>query len=204
MSKREESKYKINRRLGLNLWGRAKSPINKREYGPGQHGQRRRKPSDFGIQLSAKQRLKGYYGNISEKQFRRYFQEAVRRRGDTSEELIGQLERRLDAVVYRLKFVATVFAARQFVNHGHVTVNGKRVNIASYQVKEGDVIAVKESSRQLATVIEAQASRERDVPDYFEVGEAGMKGTFLRTPKLADVPYPVQMEPNLVIEFYSR
>ena len=204
MSKRQQSKYKINRRLGENLWGRPKSPVNRREYGPGQHGQRRRKPSDFGTQLSAKQKLKGYYGNIGEKQFRRYYAEAVRRRGDTGENLIGLLERRLDAVIYRSKFVPTVFAARPFVSHGHILVNGKRVTIASYMVKDGDVVEVKVKSRDLPIVLEAVGSSERDLPDYLNVDHNKMTSTFLRTPKLADVPYPVQMEPNLVIEFYSR
>ncbi|MGE4221341.1 MAG: 30S ribosomal protein S4 [Alphaproteobacteria bacterium] len=204
MSKRESSKYKINRRLGVNLWGRPKSPINRREYAPGQHGQRRRKPSDYGNQLMAKQKLKGYYGSIGEKQFRRYYEEAVRRRGDTGENLIGLLEQRLDAVVYRAKFVPTVFAARQFVNHGHIRVNGKRVNIASYQVKEGDVIEVRQKSRELASVLDAAESPERDVPDYIQVDHHKMQATFVRTPKLDEVPYPVPMEPNLVVEFYSR
>ncbi|MEM7171641.1 MAG: 30S ribosomal protein S4 [Pseudomonadota bacterium] len=204
MSKREQSKYKINRRLGVNLWGRPKSPVNKREYGPGQHGQRRRKPSDFGVQLMAKQKLKGYYGNIGEKQFRRYYAEASRRRGDTGENLVELLERRLDAVVYRSKFVPTVFAARQFVNHGHITVNGKRVNIPSYQVKDGDQVQIKAKSRELPLVLEGVESVERDLPDYIDVEFKDMKATFVRAPKLADVPYPVQMEPNLVIEFYSR
>jgi small subunit ribosomal protein S4 len=204
MSKRVSSKYKINRRLGVNLWGRPKSPINTRDYGPGEHGQRRKKPSDFGLQLMAKQKLKGYYGNISEKQFRKYYQEAVRRRGDTSQNLIGILERRLDAVVYRMKFVPTVFASRQFVNHGHVKVNGKKVNIPSYMVKEGDVIEVREASRQIPMVLLATESSEREVPDYIEVNHQRMTGSFIRQPKLEDVPYPVQMEPNLVIEYYSR
>ena len=205
MTKRAESKYKINRRLGVNLWGRAKSPINKRDYGPGQHGQRRKqKPTDFGVQLMAKQKLKGYYGNISEKQFRKYYQEAVRRKGDTSENLIELLERRLDAVVYRLKFAMTPFAARQFVNHGHVVVNGRRVNIPSYLVRDGDVIEVRERSKQLAVVLDAAQSGERDVPEYMEVDHRAMKGRFTRAPKLTDVPYPVTMEPNLVVEFYSR
>ncbi|MCP4329116.1 MAG: 30S ribosomal protein S4 [Alphaproteobacteria bacterium] len=204
MSKRNESKHKIDRRLGVNLWGRPKSPFNRREYGPGQHGQRRRKPSDFGIQLRAKQQLKGYYGNITEKQFRRYYREAVRRRGDTGELLIELLERRLDAVVYRMRFVPTVFAARQFVNHGHIRVNGRRVTIPSYMVKDGDVIEVKDRSRELPLVLEAVQSPERDIPDYVEVDYSKMKGTFVRGPKLMDVPYPVHMEPNLVIEFYSR
>jgi small subunit ribosomal protein S4 len=204
MSKRVSSKYKINRRLGVNLWGRPKSPVNSRDYGPGEHGQRRKKPSDFGLQLMAKQKLKGYYGNISEKQFRKYYQEAVRRRGDTSQNLIGILERRLDAVVYRMKFVPTVFAARQFVNHGHVKVNGTKVNIPSYMVKEGDVIEVREASRQIPMVLLATESAEREVPDYIEVNHQRMTGSFIRQPKLEDVPYPVQMEPNLVIEYYSR
>jgi small subunit ribosomal protein S4 len=204
MSKRQESKYKIDRRLGVNLWGRPKSPINRREYGPGQHGQRRKKPSDFGLQLMAKQKLKGYYGNIGEKQFRRLYAEAVRRRGDTGENLIQLLERRLDAVVYRMKFVPTPFAARQFVNHGHVRVNGKRVNIPSYQVKDGDTIEVKQKSKQMALVLEAIASGERDIPDYLDVDTSALKGTFVRAPAFADVPYPVQMEPNLVVEYYSR
>ncbi|WP_338661954.1 30S ribosomal protein S4 [Pararoseomonas sp. SCSIO 73927] len=205
MTKRAESKYKINRRLGVNLWGRAKSPIAKREYGPGQHGQRRKnKPTDFGIQLMAKQKLKGYYGNIGEKQFRKYYDEAVRRKGDTSENLIELLERRLDCVVYRMKFVVTPFAARQFVNHGHITVNGQKVNIASYLVKDGDLIEVKEKSKGLTAVLDAAQSGERDVPEYIQVDHRQMKGSFVRAPKLSDVPYPVQMEPNLVVEFYSR
>ena len=205
MSKRLESKFKINRRLGVNLWGRAKSPVNKRDYGPGQHGQRRKsKPSDFSVQLMAKQKLKGYYGNIGEKQFRKYYDEAVRRRGDTSENLIELLERRLDATVYRMKFAMTPFAARQFVNHGHVTVNDKRVNIPSYLLRDGDVIEVREKSKQLAVLLDAAQSAERDVPDYVEVDHRAMKGTFSRAPKLGDVPYPVTMEPNLVVEFYSR
>ncbi len=204
MSKRLQSKYKIDRRLGVNLWGRPKSPFNKREYGPGQHGQRRRKPSDFGVQLMAKQRLKGYYGNIGEKRFRRYYDEAVRRKGDTGENLIEVLERRLDAVVYRAKLVPTVFAARQFINHGHIRVNGRRVTIPSYQVRDDDEIQIKEKSRELPLVLEAIETPERDLPDYISVDYDKMKATFLRAPKLADVPYPAQMEPNLVIEFYSR
>lgn len=204
MSKRENSKHKIDRRLGVNLWGRSKSPLNKRDYGPGQHGQRRKKPSDFGIQLMAKQKLKGYYGNIGERQFRRYFEEAVRRKGDTAENLVGILERRLDAVIYRMKFAPTVFSARQVVNHGHITVNGQRVNIPSYLVKDGDVIEVRQKSKQIALILGATQSNERDIPDYVNVDVANMKGSFVRQPQLSDVPYPVQMEPNLVVEFYSR
>jgi small subunit ribosomal protein S4 len=204
MTKRAESKYKINRRLGMNLWGRPKSPLNKRDYGPGQHGQRRKKPTDFGTQLMAKQRLKGYYANIGERQFRRYYEEAVRRKGDTSENLIELLERRLDTVCYRMKFAITPFASRQLVNHGHILVNGKRVTIPSYLVKDGDVIELREKSKQLAAVLDASQSTERDVPEYVEVDHRAMKGRYLRAPKLSDVPYPVQMEPNQVVEFYSR
>ncbi|MEM6490655.1 MAG: 30S ribosomal protein S4 [Pseudomonadota bacterium] len=204
MSKIQSSKYKINRRLGVNLWGRPKSPVNKREYGPGQHGQRRKKPTDFGTQLMAKQQLKGYYGNIGEKQFRKYYQEASRRRGDTSQNLIELLERRLDAVVYRAKFVPTVFAARQIVSHGHIRVNGKRVNIGSYQVRDGDVVEMKEKSRELPVVLDAVASSERDVPEYIQVDLKAMKAIFARAPSFDEVPYPVRMQPNMVIEFYSR
>ena len=205
MTKRTSAKYKIDRRMGENIWGRPKSPINKREYGPGQHGQRRKnKLSDFGTQLRAKQKLKGYYGDLTEKQFRRIYAEAERIRGDTGENLVGLLERRLDAVVYRSKFVATIWAARQFVNHGHIQVNGQRVNIASYRVKEGDVISIRERSRQLAIVLEAVALTERDVPDYLEVDHNKMTATFVRTPALGDVPYAVVMEPNLVVEYYAK
>jgi small subunit ribosomal protein S4 len=204
MSKRASAKFKIDRRLGVNLWGRSKSPINRRSYGPGQHGQRRKKPSDFGIQLMAKQKLKGYYGNIGERQFRKLYAEAVRRRGDTGENLIQLLERRLDAVVYRMKFAPTPFAARQLVNHGHILVNGRRLNIASAQIKDGDVVEVRSKSKQMALVLEAMSSNERDIPDYLDVDKQAMKGSFVRAPGLADVPYPVQMEPNLVVEFYSR
>ncbi|GGA52207.1 30S ribosomal protein S4 [Nitratireductor aestuarii] len=205
MSKRHSAKYKIDRRLGENIWGRPKSPVNKREYGPGQHGQRRKgKMTDYGQQLRAKQKLKGYYGDLSEKQFRKIYEEANRRKGDTSENLIGLLESRLDAIVYRAKFVPTPFAARQFVNHGHVLVNGRRVNIPSFRVRPGDVIEVKEKSKQLALVLEAAQSAERDVPDYVEVDHNKMTAKYVRTPVLGDVPYAVQMEPNLVVEFYSR
>ena len=204
MSKRHSAKYKLDRRMGENIWGRPKSPINTRAYGPGQHGQRRKsKVSDFGLQLRAKQKLKGYYGNITEKQFVRIYEEAARRKGNTSENLIALLESRLDAVVYRSKFVPTPFAARQFVNHGHVLVNGKRVNIASYRVKPGDVVSVRERSRNMALVLEALSSGERDTPDYITVEAKSMSATFVRAPELSEVPYPVKMEPNLVIEFYA-
>ncbi len=205
MSKRDSVKYKLDRRMGENIWGRPKSPVNRREYGPGQHGQgRRSKLSDFGIQLRAKQKLKGYYGSIMEKQFRKVYDQASKMKGDTSENLIGLLERRLDTVVYRAKFVPTVFAARQFVNHGHVTVNGKKVNIPSYRLKIGDVVEVRERSRQLAIVLESVAMDERDVPDYVDADLGKLKATLTRIPTLSDVPYPVAMEPNLVVEFYSR
>ena len=205
MTKRTSAKYKIDRRMGENIWGRPKSPVNKREYGPGQHGQRRKnKLSDFGTQLRAKQKLKGYYGDLTEKQFRKIFTEAERVKGDTGEMLVGLLERRLDAVVYRAKLVPTIFAARQFVNHGHVTVNGSRVNIASYRVKEGDIIAVREKSRQMALILEAIQLAERDVPDYLEVDHSKLTVKFVRTPGLSDTPYPVQMEPNLVVEYYAK
>jgi small subunit ribosomal protein S4 len=193
VTKRTAAKYKIDRRMGENIWGRPKSPVNKREYGPGQHGQRRKnKLSDFGTQLRAKQKLKGYYGDLTEKQFRRIYAEAERVKGDTGENLVGLLERRLDAVVYRAKFVPTVFAARQFVNHGHVTVNGQSVNIPSYRVKEGDVIEVRTKSKQLAVVLEAVSLTERDVPDYLEVDHHKMTAKFVRQPGLSDVPYPVR------------
>ena len=205
MSKRNNVKHKIDRRLGENLWGRPKSPFNRREYGPGQHGQRRKgKISDFGTQLRAKQKLKGYYGNISEKQFRRYYAEAIRLKGDSGEHLIGLLERRLDAVVYRAKFVPTVFAARQFVNHGHIKVNGKRVTIASYLLKAGDVVEVKDASKQHVIVLESIALAERDVPEYIEADHSKMTAKLTRIPTLSEVPYPVMMEPHLVVEYYSR
>src|SRR5262249_31667526 len=204
MTKRIQAKYKSNRRFGQNIWGRPKSPVNKRSYGPGQHGQRRKgKTSDFGLQLVAKQKMRMYYGNITERQFRKIYAEAARRKGNTAENLIAILESRLDAFVYRSKFVPTVFAARQFVNHGHVKVNGKRVNIASYLVKPGDVVEVREKARNLALVLEALQSGERDIPDYIEVDPKAMTSKFIRSPGLGDVPYPVQMEPNLVVEYYA-
>ncbi|MBN9533515.1 MAG: 30S ribosomal protein S4 [Alphaproteobacteria bacterium] len=205
MSKRSTSKYKLDRRMGESVWGRPKSPVNKRSYGPGQHGQRRaKKLSDYGTQLQAKQKLKGYYGNITEKQFRRYYQEAVRKPGDTGENMIGLLERRLDAVVYRAKFVPTPFAARQLVSHGHVKVNGRRVTVASFLVKEGDLVELTAKARDMALVIEAAKSAERDTPDYIDADHGKMAAKFLRTPKLGDVPYAAQMQPSLVVEFYSR
>ena len=204
MSKRQNSKYKIDRRLGENIWGRPKSPVNRREYGPGQHGQRRKgKISDYGLQLRAKQKLKGYYGDITEKQFKRAYQEANRMKGDTSQNLIGLLERRLDMVVYRAKFAPTIFAARQIVSHGHIRVNGVKCNIASRQVAVGDVISLGNKAKEMALVIEAQGLAERDIPEYVAV-DGNDKVTFARIPTLDEVPYPVKMEPNLVVEFYSR
>ena len=205
MTKRHEAKYKIDRRMGQNVWGRPKSPVNRREYGPGQHGQRRKgKLSDYGVQLRAKQKLRGYYGNISEKQFRGIYEEAIRMKGDSGAHLIGLLERRLDAMIYRAKFVPTVFAARQFVNHGHVKVNGRRVTIPSYRLKAGDQVEVRDKSKQLALVLEATGLGERDVPDYIEVDHSKMTAKLARIPTITEVPYPVIMEPHLVVEFYSR
>jgi small subunit ribosomal protein S4 len=205
MTKRSEAKYKIDRRMGQNIWGRPKSPVNRREYGPGQHGQRRKgKLSDYGVQLRAKQKLKGYYANISERQFRGIYQEAIRMKGDSGAHLIALLERRLDATVYRAKFVPTIFAARQFINHGHIKVNGRRVNVASYRLKVGDVIEVKDASKQLPLVIEATGLAERDVPEYIEVDHSKMSAKLTRIPQLNEVPYPTQMEPHLVVEYYSR
>ncbi len=205
MTKRAASKYKIDRRMGENIWGRPKSPVNRREYGPGQHGQRRKgKPTDFGTQLRAKQKLKGYYANISERQFKNIYYEAIRLPGDTSEYLVGLLESRLDAIVYRAKFVPTFFAARQFVNHGHIRVNGKRVTIPSYRCKPGDVISLKDAAKQFALVLEASQLPERDVPDYIELDTGKMAAKYVRRPAFADVPYPVRMDPHLVVEFYSR
>jgi len=204
MSKRFSAKHKLDRRVGENVWGRPKSPVNKRDYGPGMHGQRRKgKLSDFGLQLMAKQKLKGYYGNITEKQFSRIYDEAVRRRGNTAENLIGLLESRLDAIVYRAKFVPTVFAARQFVNHGHVMLNGVRTNIPSVRVKLGDVVEIRDKSKNMALVLEALQSPERDIPEYVDVDPKKMTASLVRIPEFAEVPYPCTMEPNLVVEYYS-
>ena len=205
MTKRVSAKHKIDRRMGENIWGRPKSPLNKREYGPGQHGQRRRgKTSDYGTQLKAKQKLKGYYANIGEKQFKNIYHEASRQKGDTSEHLIGLLESRLDALCYRAKFVPTMYAARQLVNHGHVKVNGRRVTVPSYRCKVGDLLELKEASREIPMVLDASQSAERDTPDYVQVDHNKQMAQFVRVPAFADVPYPVKMEPQLVVEFYSR
>ena len=205
MTKRIAQKHKIDRRLSVNLWGRPKSPFNLRKYRPGQHGQKHTgKLSDYGVQLNAKQKLKGYYGNLNERQFRNCYKEAIRQKGDSGENLIAILERRLDTVVYRSKFVPTVFAARQFINHGHVKVNGKRVNIASYLLKESDVVEVKDKSRELALVVESQKSQVREIPGYISVDEKKCSTTFVRVPQFAEVPYATQMDPKLVIEYYSR
>ncbi len=205
MTKRLNSKHKVDRRLKVNLWGRPKSPFNSRAYPPGQHGQTKSsKPSDFGIQLQAKQKLKSYYGNINERQFRNIYKKAIMKKGDTAENLIGLLERRLDAVVYRSKFTTTIFSARQLINHGHVKVNGKKVNISSYQLKEDETIEISENSKKLELIEVAMANKERDVPEYLQLDEKNKKVKFVRTPKFEEVPYPVVMEPNLVIEYYSR
>ena len=204
MSKRSSAKYKLDRRMGENIWGRPKSPVNKREYGPGQHGQRRKgKVSDFGIQLKAKQKLKGYYGDVTEKQFKKAYIEAARMKGDTGQNLIGLLERRLDAVVYRSKFAPTIWSARQLVSHGHIRVNGVKCNIASRLVKPGDEITLGSKATEMALVLEAQGLSEREIPEYL-AADGAAKVSYVRVPSLDEVPYPVKMEPNLVVEFYSR
>ena len=205
MTKRLNSKHKVDRRLKVNLWGRPKSPFNTRAYGPGQHGQTKTsKPSDYGIQLQAKQKLKAYYGNINERHFRNIYKKAVMLKGDTGENLIGLLERRLDAVIYRAKFATTIFSARQLINHGHVKVNGKKVNIGSYLVREEDSIEIRDKSKQLAIIDIALANKERETPEYIQMDEKNKKLKFVRVPKFEEVPYPIVMEPNLVIEYYSR
>ena len=206
MTKRLKSKHKVDRRLGVNLWGKPKSPFNSRAYPPGQHGQSaaKKKTSDYGVQLKAKQKLKAYYGNINERQFRNLYKKAIMKKGDTAENLVGLLERRLDAVVYRAKLSTTIFSARQLINHGHIKVNGKKVNISSYQLKEEETIEVRDKSKQLAFIDIALANKEREVPEYLQVDEKNKKIKFIRTPKLEEIPYPVVMEPNLVIEYYSR
>ena len=205
MTKRLNSKHKVDRRLKVNLWGRPKSPFNTRAYPPGQHGQTKSsKPSDYGIQLQAKQKLKCYYGNMNERQFRNMYKRAIMKKGDTAENLIGLLERRLDAVIYRSKLSNTIFSSRQLINHGHVRVNGKKVNISSYQVKEEDSIEIRDKSKQLALIDIALANKEREVPEYLQLDEKNKKVKFVRIPKFQEVPYPVVMEPNLVIEYYSR
>ena len=205
MTKRLNSKHKVDRRLKVNLWGRPKSPFNTRAYPPGQHGQTKSsKPSDYGIQLQAKQKLKCYYGNMNERQFRNMYKRAIMKKGDTAENLIGLLERRLDAVIYRSKLSNTIFSSRQLINHGHVRVNGKKVNIASYQVNEEDSIEIRDKSKQLALIDIALANKEREVPEYLQLDEKNKKVKFVRIPKFEEVPYPVVMEPNLVIEYYSR
>ena len=205
MTRRLSAKHKVDRRLGVNLWGRPKSPFNSRNYAPGQHGKKRTsKPSDYGIQLNAKQKLKSYYGNINERQFRNLYKKAIMKKGDSAENLIGLLERRLDAVVYRSKFSTTIFGARQLINHGHVKVNGKKVNISSYQLKEEETIEIRDKSKKLALLDIALANKEREVPEYLQVDENNKKIKFVRIPKFDEVPYPVVMEPSLVIEYYSR
>ena len=194
-----------DRRLKVNLWGRPKSPFNTRAYPPGQHGQTKSaKPSDYGVQLQAKQKLKSYYGNMNERQFRNAYKKAIMKKGDTAENLIGLLETRLDSIVYRAKLATTIFSARQLINHGHVKVNGKKVNISSYQVKEDDTVEIRDKSKQLAIIDVAMASKERETPEYIQVDEKNKKVKFVRIPKFEEVPYPVVMEPNLVIEYYSR
>ena len=205
MTKRVKSKHKVDRRLRVNLWGRPKSPFNSRAYPPGQHGQSKSsKPSDYGVQLNAKQKLKSYYGNMNERQFRNIYKKAIMKKGDTAENLIGLLERRLDAVIYRAKFATTIFSARQLINHGHVKVNGKKVNISSYSIKEEDTIEIRDKSKQLAIIDIALASKEREAPEYIQMDEKNKKFKFVRIPKFEEVPYPIVMEPNLVIEYYSR
>jgi len=205
MTKRLASKHKVDRRLKVNLWGRPKSPFNTRNYPPGQHGKSKKgKPSDYGMQLEAKQKMKFYYGNMNERQFRNTYRKARQQKGNTTENLVAFLERRLDTIIYRAKFATTVFSARQLINHGHIKVNGKKVNIPSYLTKPEDVIEIKDKSKEITTIVGSMVSKERDVPEYIQMDEKSKKAKLVRIPKFSEVPYPTIMEPNLVIEYYSR
>ena len=206
MTKRLASKHKVDRRLKVNLWGRPKSPFNSRNYPPGQHGKSRRrgKPSDYGTQLQAKQKMKFYYGNINERQFRNIYRKALQKKGNTTENLVGFLEVRLDTVTYRAKFASTVFSARQLINHGHIRVNGKKVNIPSFLVKPEDTIEIKDKSKDMGMIVSSLVSKEREIPDFIQMDEKNKKARLIRIPKFSEVPYPTIMEPNLVIEYYSR
>ena len=205
MTKRLASKHKVDRRLKVNLWGRPKSPFNSRNYKPGQHGKATKgKRSDYGTQLEAKQKLKSYYGNMNERQFRNVFRKALKKRGNTTENFIGLLERRLDTVIYRAKFALTVFSARQLINHGHIKINGKKVNIPSFMLREKDTVEIKDKSKELLVVAGALVSKEREIPDYIQLDEKNKIAKLIRVPKFSEVPYPTIMEPNLVVEYYSR
>ena len=205
MTKRLASKHKVDRRLKVNLWGRPKSPFNTRNYPPGQHGSARKgKLSDYGIQLEAKQKMKFYYGNINERQFRNVYLKAIKKKGNTTENLVGILESRLDTVVYRAKFATTVFSARQLINHGHIKVNDKKVNIPSYLVKSEDTIEIKNKSKEMTIILGALLSKEREIPEYIQMDEKKKRAKLVRVPKFSEIPYPTIMEPNLVIEYYSR
>jgi small subunit ribosomal protein S4 len=205
MTKRLASKHKVDRRLKVNLWGRPKSPFNSRNYPPGQHGKSKRgKISDYGTQLEAKQKMKFYYGNMNERQFRNVYRKALKKKGNTTENLVGLLERRLDTVIYRAKFSTTVFSARQLINHGHIKVNGRKVNIPSCLISENDTIEIRSKSKELTMIIGSLQSKERDVPEYIQMDEKNRQAKLLRVPKFAEIPYPALMEPNLVIEYYSR
>ena len=205
MTKRSKSKHKVDRRLKVNLWGRPKSPFNTRNYPPGQHCKTRRgKTSDYGTQLEAKQKMKFYYGNMNERQFRNVYRKARNKKGNTSENLIGFLERRLDIIIYRAKFATTVFSARQLINHGHIRVNGRKVNIPSYLINEKDTIEVRDKSKEMTMIVGSLVNKEREIPDYIQMDEKNKKAKFIRVPKFSEVPYPTIMEPNLIIEYYSR
>lgn len=204
MTKRKQSRHRDSRRLGVNLWG-GKSSVEKRNYPPGMHGTKGYgRSTDYGVQMKAKQQLKKYYGDVTEKQFHGIYKKSVRLKGNTESNLIGLLESRLDAIVYRAGFVPTIFAARQFVNHYHVLVDGHPVNIPSYSVKEGSVVTVQENSRTIAMVSESVKLSEGKAPNYIEISDNGYSAKFVKQPELSEVPYPVNMQPRLVIEYYSR
>lgn len=190
------------RRVGQPLCGSPKCPALKRPYPPGQHGKDgRRRVSEYGKQILEKQKLKFIYG-VQERQLRRYLEMARKARGRTGERLLQLLESRLDNIVYRLGFAASLPAARQLVSHGHIEVNGKKVDIPSYIVEVGDVVAVREKSRNLDPVVQSIESRAGNVPDYLSLDAEARRGVLLRVPSKEEIPVPV--DDNLIIEFYAR
>ena len=195
-------RVRISRRFGVPIFGPTKY-LERRNYGPGVHGPKsRRKHTDYGLGLIEKQKLRYYYG-LMERQFRGVYEKALRRRGVTGEQMLQILETRLDNVVYQLGFANTRAAARQMVGHGHVKVNGRKVNIPSFALKANDVIEVKESnvSRQLA-IKHLEISTSRPVPDWVSLDKNAFKGVVMRIPARADIQ-PIANE-QAVVEFYSR
>ncbi|PIS02023.1 MAG: 30S ribosomal protein S4 [Chlamydiae bacterium CG10_big_fil_rev_8_21_14_0_10_42_34] len=204
MARYRGPKNRIARKYAANIFGKARNPLLHKQHPPGMHGAKRKKKSDFGLQLDERQKLKAVYGMISQKQLVNAYKKSLERKGHTPTMFLEQLECRLDNIVFRLRFASSIFGAQQLVSHGHIQVNGKKVDRRSFIVKPGMVVSVRPASRQMKPILASQESINREIPEYMVLESDKFAGTLLASPQMDQVPLPIPINIPLVCEFISH